>query len=119
MSETQHLTCISCPVGCRMTVTIEDGQVKSVEGNACKRGDVYARQESILPLRMLTAVAPVPGSTVPVSLKTQKPIPKAKIKECMDEINRLELKLPILAGDILKEDVAGTGVNLVATRTLV
>lgn len=119
MKETQLLTCISCPVGCRMTVEIEDGQVTSITGNACKRGEVYARQESIKPLRMVTAVAPVAGSAVPVSLKTESPIPKDKIAACMQEINSLQLRLPILLGDVLKENVAGTGVNLVATRTLV
>ncbi len=119
MSESQVLTCISCPVGCRMTVTLEEGQVTSVTGNACKRGDIYARQESVKPLRMVTAVARVKGSAVPVSLKTKEPIPKDKIKQTMDEINALELKLPILSGDVLKQDVAGTGVDLVATRTLV
>ena len=54
-----------------------------------------------------------------MSLKTKEPIPKDKIKQTMDEINALELKLPILSGDVLKQDVAGTGVDLVATRTLV
>lgn len=119
MNETQLITCISCPVGCRMTVVIEDGEVKSITGNTCKRGEVYARQESVRPLRMVTAVARVAGSAVPVSLKTESPIPKEKIRACMDEINSLQLHLPILLGDVLKENVAGTGVNLVATRTLV
>ena len=55
------ITCINCPVGCRMTVTLSDGgDVLSVEGNTCPRGDRYARQESVQPLRMVTAVAPVP-----------------------------------------------------------
>ncbi len=119
MKETQLITCINCPVGCRMTVTVEDGSVVSVKDNFCKRGDVYARQESVMPLRMVTAVAHVKGSSVPVSLKTQQPIPKDKIKACMEEIYQLDLRLPILAGDVVKENVAGTGVNLVATRTLV
>jgi len=119
VKETQLITCINCPVGCRMTVTIEDGIVVSVKDHSCKRGDVYARQESVRPLRMVTAVARVKGSAVPVSLKTQQPIPKDKIKACMEEIFRLDLRLPIMAGDVLKENVADTGVNLVATRTLV
>lgn len=119
MAETQKLTCISCPVGCRMTVTIEDGKVLKVEDFSCKRGEVYARQEAVQPMRMVTAVAKVKGSAVPVSLKTQQPIPKDKIKACMAEVAALDLSLPILAGDVLKTDVAGTGVSLIATRTLV
>lgn len=119
MKETQQITCISCPVGCRMKVTLEDQEVVSVEGNACKRGDIYGRQESVRPMRMVTAVAQVKGSAMPVSLKTQLPIPKDKIMAVMHEINQLNLRLPILMGDILLQNVAGTGVNLIATRTLV
>jgi CxxC motif-containing protein len=118
MSELHQITCIVCPVGCRMDVTLQDGQFVSVSGNTCKRGEAYARQESVQPTRMVTAVAHVIGSAVPVSLKTQQPIPKDKIAQCMEEINSLQLELPITSGDVLKENVAGTGVNLVATRTL-
>ncbi len=114
----QVLTCISCPVGCRMTVTIEDGKVLRVEGNTCKRGDVYARQESIAPMRMVTAVAPVSGSTTPISLKTEQPIPKQSIQQCMQEVRGLHLTLPITAGQVLLENVAGTGVRLIATKSL-
>lgn len=118
MSELHQITCIVCPVGCRMDVTLQDGQFVSVSGNTCKRGEAYARQESVQPTRMVTAVANVIGSAVPVSLKTQQPIPKDKIAQCMEEINSLQLELPITSGDVLRENVAGTGVNLVATRTL-
>lgn len=114
----QVLTCISCPVGCRMTVTLKDGQVLSVEGNTCKRGEVYARQESVAPLRMVTAVAPVIGSATPISLKTEQPIPKQRIAQCMQEVRSLQLHLPIAAGQVLLDDVAGTGVRLIATKSL-
>lgn len=117
--EEKQITCISCPVGCRMTVTIENSQVVRVLNNSCKRGEVYGRQESISPARMVTAVARVRGSAVPISLKTQHPIPKDKIDQVMAEIKALDLRLPILMGDVLKQDVANTGVALLATRTLV
>lgn len=115
---TQVLTCINCPVGCRMTVTLRDGCVLSVEGNTCKRGDTYARQESVSPMRMVTAVAPVSGSRMPISLKTERPIPKQRIPRCMQEIRALRLALPIAAGQVLLDDVAGTGVRLIATKSL-
>ena len=114
----QIITCINCPVGCRMTVNVEDGQVIEVRDNQCKRGDVYARQESVRPLRMVTAVAPVRGSTTPVSLKTAAPIPKDRISACMQAVRAMDLSLPISLGQVLLEDVAGTGVALVATRSL-
>ena len=48
----QTITCINCPVGCRMTVTIEDGKVTNVTGNVCPRGKKYAEQECIAPERI-------------------------------------------------------------------
>ena len=59
MAEKEIITCINCPVGCRMEVVHEGETVISVTGNTCKRGDTYARQECVAPLRMVTAVAPV------------------------------------------------------------
>ncbi len=112
------LTCISCPVGCRMTVRLQGGEVLSVEGNQCKRGDIYARQESVQPRRMLTAVASVAGSAVPVSLKTADPVPKDKIDQVMAEVRAMRLTLPIQMGQVLLHNVAETDVDLIATRSL-
>ena len=118
MQKTELITCINCPMGCRMEVTLEDGTVISVKGNTCKRGETYAHQECTQPLRMITAVAPVKNSFAPVSLKTRTPIPKSKITECMRAIDALELEAPIHAGDVLISDVVGTGVDVIATKSV-
>ncbi len=115
----KELTCISCPMGCRITVTLENGVVTKVEGNTCKRGEIYARQECVSPVRMVTAVAPVKGSPMPVSVKTSRPIPKGKIKECMNAINHAKFSVPILLGDVLIKNVAGTDADIVATKDIV
>lgn len=119
MQTTQNLTCISCPMGCRMTVTLENKAVTAVEGNHCKRGDMYARQECVMPMRMVTAVVPVEGSAMPVSVKTAEPIPKAKITACMDELRRVRVRVPVMCGDVVLHDAAQTGVDVVATKTIV
>ena len=118
MQKTELITCINCPMGCRMEVTVEDGAVVSVKGHTCKRGEVYAHQECTLPLRMITAVAPVENSVMPVSLKTRTPIPKAKIEDCMRAIDELKLKAPIHAGDVLIANVVGTDVDVIATKSV-
>lgn len=118
MQKVENITCINCPMGCRMEVTLEDGQVVSVKGNTCKRGETYAHQECTLPLRMITAVAPLENRPVPVSLKTRTPIPKAKIDDCMRAIDSLRLNAPIQAGDVLIADIAGTGVDVIATKSV-
>ena len=114
----QTITCISCPVGCRMTVVIEDGKFVSVSGNTCKRGEIYAKQECISPERMVTAVVPVEGSFMPLSVKTKNPIPKAKINDCMKALSELKLTAPIKAGTVVLADVCGTGVDIIATKHL-
>ena len=118
MAETEIITCINCPVGCRMEVVHEGENVISVTGNTCKRGDTYARQECVAPLRMVTAVAPVRDRQMPVSLKTRTPIPKKLINDCMKIVMEKPFPAPIHAGDVLIPDVCGTGVDVIATKTV-
>lgn len=114
----QTITCINCPVGCRMTVTIENGQVTSVVGNTCKRGEKYAHQECIAPERMVTAVIAVEGNAMPLSVKTRTPIPKKLIHACMAELSKVSLTAPVKAGDVVLANVCGTGVDVIATKTI-
>lgn len=114
----QIITCISCPVGCRMTVTLENGAFVSVTGNTCKRGEVYARQECVAPERMVTAVIPVKGAAMPLSVKTRTPIPKAKINACMQALAQVEITAPVHMGDVVLPDVCGTGVDIIATKSV-
>ncbi len=115
----QILTCINCPVGCRMSVTLSDsGEFVSVAGNTCPRGAVYARQECTLPLRMITAVIPVSGSRTPLSVKTDKPLPKALIASVMAELGRVRVNLPVKAGQVIVRDILNTGSDIIATRSL-
>ena len=118
MAETETITCINCPVGCRMQVVHEGENVLSVTGNTCKRGEIYARQECVAPLRMVTAVAPVKDREMPVSLKTRTPIPKKLISDCMKTVMEKPFTAPIHAGDVLIPDVCGTGVDVIATKTV-
>lgn len=113
-----ELTCINCPVGCRVQVTMEAGTVTQVSGNQCKRGEVYARQECVAPQRMLTAVLPVQGSEEPLSVKTASAIPKALIFACMQALAQTELIAPVAAGAVVLKNICGTGVDVVATKSV-
>lgn len=113
-----EITCINCPVGCRLTVELEEGKVVSVTGNTCPRGAVYAKQECVDPLRMVTAVVPAKGSFAPVSCKTRTPIPKKLIADCMKELAALELTAPVAAGSVILPNVCGTGVDVIATKSV-
>ena len=113
-----EITCINCPVGCRLDVTLENGQVVSVTGNTCKRGETYARQECVDPQRMVTAVIPVAGSAVPLSVKTRTPIPKKRIADCMRALSEVRITAPVAAGSVVLADVCGTGVDVIATKSV-
>ena len=114
----QELTCINCPMGCALTVEIENGEVLSVTDNTCPRGDIYARKEVTAPTRIVTSSVPVKGSpyTRMVSVKTEKDIPKGKIFDCIEALKGVELNSPVHIGDVVVTDAAGTGVNIIATK---
>ena len=115
----QMITCINCPVGCRMKVVLnESGEVLSVEGNTCPRGSKYARQECTLPLRMVTAVIPVGNSGIPLSVKTRDPVPKHLIPSVMESLKQVSVSAPVQMGQVVLQDVCGTGVDIIATRNL-
>ena len=113
-----EIVCINCPVGCRLKVKVENGAVTQVQGNACKRGETYARQECVAPMRMITAVIPVAGSKMPLSVKTRNPIPKELVFACMEALSKVQLNAPLEAGSVVLGDVLGTGVDIIATKSL-
>lgn len=113
----KHLICIGCPMGCPLKVTMKDGIVDKIEGNNCKRGAVYGEKEVTNPTRIVTSTVRVLDGQVPVvSVKTALDIPKGKIKECMKELKNVQVKAPVTAGMVVLENVAGTGVDVVATK---
>lgn len=115
--DNRELICIGCPMGCMMTVTMEDGQVTSVIGNICKRGDDYARKEVTNPTRIVTSSVCVTGGVLPVvSVKTREDIPKGKIPEVMKALKAVTVEAPVNIGDVMLENVAGTGVDIIATK---
>lgn len=116
--ERRELICIGCPMGCPMVVDI-DGTEISVSGNTCPRGDDYARKEVLSPTRIVTSSVKIEGGAMPmVSVKTEHDIPKGKIMDIMEEIHQASVKAPIAIGDVVIENCAGTGVNIVATRNV-
>lgn len=113
--EKRELTCIVCPVGCRVTVEIE-GEEMRVSGNQCKRGEAYCRQEVSCPVRTVTSLVAVSGSEHPLCpVKTSRAIPRAKIAEVLAILRTMRVKAPVAIGDILVANIAGTGADLVAT----
>lgn len=121
MSEIKNvnLTCIGCPLGCSITVSMQDDEIVSVTGNTCPRGDAYARKEVTSPTRIVTTTVRVSGASSPVvSCKTKSDIPKSMIFDVIDALKEITVTAPIKIGDTLVKDVAGTGVDIVATQNV-
>ena len=110
--------CVACPMGCGVTVDIDDnGEILSVTGNTCKRGDAYARTECTNPVRSLATTVKVDGGIYNVvPCKSAGAIPKEKIMECMNIINNASSNAPVNLGDVLIKDILGTGIDIVATN---
>ncbi|MDR0515012.1 MAG: DUF1667 domain-containing protein [Coriobacteriaceae bacterium] len=120
--ETKILTCILCPFGCQLEVAfkvdVPKPEIVEVNGNRCKRGQAYAVLEATDPRRMVTSFVCVPGSLEPLSVKTAAPVPKSQVKDILAAIQDIKATMPVAIGEVLLQDVCGTGVDVVATKTL-
>lgn len=115
--EKKSLTCIRCPLGCQITVTLENGEITDVTGNTCPRGEQYAKKEVTNPTRVVTSIVRIEGGVLPVlSVKTKDDIPKGKIFDVLSEIKPIIMKAPVKIGDVVLADAAGTGVDIVASK---
>lgn len=117
--EVRKLTCIGCPMGCQMEVTLDGVEIIEIAGNTCLRGDAYARKEISNPTRIVTSSVRVLGSktgATTVSCKTRSDVPKASIFNCIKDIVDVCVQAPVHIGDVVKANVAGTGVDMVATK---
>ena len=117
--EERKLTCIGCPMGCQLQVTIRDGQVEKVEGNTCKRGADYGKKEVTDPTRIVTSTVRVQGGTLPVvSVKTLGDIPKSSVMDCVRCLKTVIVQAPVHIGDVILENAAGTGTDIIATKNI-
>jgi CxxC motif-containing protein len=120
----KELTCITCPMGCRLVAESDSSGELAVSGNRCPRGAAYAREELLAPKRTVTATCRAAGAAVDgsgtrrVPCRTVAPFPKERVPELLEAIYGLEVSLPVARGQVLLQDALGLGIDLVATRTL-
>lgn len=115
----REITCICCPLGCTLTVKVNKDNQVTVTGNTCKRGAQYGEKELLHPTRTVTTTVKIKdrkNQVLPV--KTATEIPKDRIKDCMAALQNVEAVIPISVGDVILENVAGMGVNVIATRKI-
>lgn len=114
----KEMTCIACPMGCHLTVEGE-GDKWTVTGNSCKNGERYGIQEMTDPRRIVPSTVVIKGAMLHrLPVKTAQEIPKGKIFDCMKELAKVVVKAPVKMGDVVLKDVCGTGIDIVATKTM-
>ena len=114
-----ELTCIRCPMGCRVTAQVENGAVVSVTGNTCRRGREYAMTEAVAPVRTVTSTVRARGGVRPVvAVKTVPEVPKDRTFDVLAAIRGVTAVAPVRIGDVLLRGVAGTDSDLVVTADL-
>ncbi len=113
------MICIACPLGCRLTVAKAEGGDLRVSGNRCPKGEVYAAEEILSPRRIVTAVVRTDSAAYPyVPVRTDAPLLRALAEGLLAALYSRTVSLPVSIGGVLFENVEGTGVKVVFTRTL-
>lgn len=113
MKELQTV-CIRCPIGCHLTIREENGEVV-VSGNRCPRGAEYGKQEFTCPMRTITTVYNKAGGGT-LAVRTDKAVEKSKYFDVLRAIKSAPEPKDAHFGDVLIENVCGTGANVIITE---
>ena len=105
----RRMTCIICPRGCDLCVTLGENPV--VSGNSCPRGEEYAINEITHPMRTLTTTIRVRlenGDLSRISVKSKGEIPKQEIFTLAEKIHHTTIDAPVAVGDEVLPGVLAT-----------
>jgi CxxC motif-containing protein len=116
----KEIVCIQCPKTCTIKVVYnERKEILSAEGNKCRRiGIEFAQAEIRSPSRILTTTVYIFSNDKEhplLPVKSASPIPMESIKKVMFELANIQVFPPVMMGDKIAENVAGTGIDLIAT----
>ena len=110
--------CIICPISCDLVLTDNNNEL-NVSGNACKRGEIYAKSEYTNPVRMLTTTISLQDAIFPLlPVISSNMIPKNKLKDCFDLLYKVTVKAPIKEGDIIIPNILDTGVDIISAKSV-
>lgn len=116
MSEVRKLICIRCPQGCELTTTLDGNSITHIEGNICRLGEEYARDEILSPKRVVTTSVKVRNGKRPlVSVWTEDAVPKELIFPLLEQLRDIEVDAPVKPGDVILENVLDSGIRIVAS----
>jgi len=115
--EERETLCIRCPKGCRLALKIDEEVI--VEGNQCKIGEDYGKQEGREPKRIVPTTVKIKDAKWPrLPVRTEESISLDKIKDVMGSVEGVVVEAPIEKGEIIIKDVGGTSVPIIAERDM-
>ncbi|MBE6831025.1 MAG: DUF1667 domain-containing protein [Ruminococcaceae bacterium] len=115
---TKQYVCIVCPMSCSIELT-DDSGVLTVEGNTCKRGEEYAKNEYTDPKRMITTTVGLRGSRLRcLPVISREAVPKKLLRDCMKQLYATVVDAPVRQGDVIVANILGTGVDIIAARSI-
>jgi len=119
VAEKKHFVCVVCPIGCEIDVVHDGEKIISMEGNKCKKSEEFVSQEMIEPMRTLTTTVRIQGARwAVIPVRSDRAVPKRLFPRIMKQLRRIRLKAPVNMLDVVVKDIVGTGVNIIATRTM-
>lgn len=112
-----EMVCIRCPRGCALTAQLRDG-APLVSGNRCPLGAEYAAGELIAPKRLFAGTVPVSGRRERLSVAVSRPVALERMMDIMAVVHQTRAAPPVTRGQVLINDVCGSGADLIATKTI-
>ena len=112
----RQLTCIICPRGCGLTADL-CGETVTVTGHTCPKGEEYAINEYLHPVRTVTATVRVSNrKDTMVSVKTESPVAKDQMMAVMAALRQISVCAPVAIGDVVLENVCGS--KIIVTKDI-
>ena len=119
MKPPKRFTCINCPSGCLLTVQeMPDGHL-DVEGNGCREGLHYGKEEFSDPRRIVTGTIKIRGGILPLlPVRTTAGVPRERVRTLYSSLRELTVEAPVHCGQVILKNVGNTKADLVATRDM-
>lgn len=115
----KEITCTVCPIGCNIIVEGEGENITSINGYQCNRGLEYGKNEFAHPVRILTTTVKVENSSTPLlSVRSNKPIPKELIMDCMEIIKEVKITPPVNSKKVIISNICNSGADIIATASI-
>lgn len=113
----RSMTCVECPLGCSLSVDIENCKAVRIIGNKCPKGEAYAISEVEDPRRIFTCTVLCSGLELKMlPTRTNHPIPKSRIIEAAQEARKIRVTHPVSMGEVIVKNFLGLPADLIATR---